>query len=350
MRKNGAFARGLFAGAALVGMATMGMPVPNKATAAEPAAIDFGAMLERFTYPFPVQTMTVDIVGQPATMAFMDVAAPRPNGRTVVLMHGKNFCGATWETTIGSLTAAGYRVLVPDQVGFCKSSKPRAAQYSFEMLAALTRRLMESRGIAKASIVGHSLGGMLAMRFAIMYPDMVDRLVLVNPLGLKDRSEEGLPYVDIDSLWSGEKKTSYAAIKAYEQENYYHGTWKPAYDRWVWMMAGMYQGAGRDAVALAQAKTSEMIKTQPVAHELYRITPPTTLIVGTLDRTAFGRAQTPVNLRRFLEAIPLVAPPAARQMKDATIVRLEGLGHAPQVEDPARFGPVLLAALNRPRR
>ena len=307
-------------------------------------------MLERFTYPYPVQTMTVDIVGQPATMAFMDIAAPRPNGRAVVLLHGKNFCGATWETTIGSLTKAGYRVLVPDQIGFCKSSKPRAAQYSFEMLAAFTRRLMESRGIAKASIVGHSLGGMLAMRFAIMYPDMVDRLVLVSPLGLKDRSEEGLPYVDVDALWAGERKASYASIKAYQFENYYHGTWKPAYDRWVWMMAGMYQGPGRDAVALAQAKTSEMIKTQPVAHELYRIAPPTTLIVGTLDKTAFGRAQTPPNLRRFLEAIPLAAPTAAHEMKDATLVRLDGLGHAPQVEDPARFEPVLLAALNRPRR
>ncbi|WP_375395240.1 alpha/beta fold hydrolase [uncultured Sphingomonas sp.] len=323
---------------------------PATGMATDPAAPDFGPMLERFTYPHPVDMLTVDIVGQPASMAFMDIAPPRPNGRTVVLLHGKNFCGATWETTIASLTAAGYRVLVPDQIGFCKSSKPRAAQYSFEMMAALTRRLMESRGILKASIVGHSLGGMLAMRFAIMYPEMVDRLVLVNPLGLKDRSEEGLPYVDLDTLWANEKKTSYAAIKAYEQDNYYHGTWKPAYDRWVWMMAGMYQGTNRDAVALAQAKTSEMVKTQPVAHELYRITPPTTLIVGTLDRTAFGRAQTPANLRRFLEAIPLVAPAAARQMKDATITRLEGLGHAPQVEDPARFDPVLLAALNRPRR
>ena len=319
------------------------------ATAVERAP-DFGPMLERFTYPYPVQTMTTDIVGQPATMAFMDVAPPRPNGRTVVLLHGKNFCGATWETTIGSLTAVGYRVLVPDQIGFCKSSKPRAAQYSFEMLALLTRQLMVSRGIAKASIVGHSLGGMLAMRFAIMYPDMVDRLVLVNPLGLTDRSEEGLPYVDLDTLWAGEKKTSYAAIKAYEQENYYHGTWKPAYDRWVWMMAGMYQGAGRDGVALAQAKTSEMIKTQPVAHEFYRITPPTTLIIGTLDRTAFGRAQTPPNLRRFLQSIPLIAPPAARQMKDASVVMLDGLGHAPQVEDPSRFDPALLTALNRSRR
>ncbi len=315
-------------------------------SAADPMTIpDFGPNLERFNYPWPVQTMTFDVVDQPVTMAFMDVAPARPNGRSVVLLHGKNFCGATWGSAVTALTQAGYRVLVPDQIGFCKSAKPRAAQYSFEMLASFTRRLMESRGIPRATIVGHSFGGMLAMRLAIMYPGAVERLVLVNPLGLKDRSEEGLPYTDVDTLWAGERKASYASIKAYQQQNYYHGTWKPAYDRWVWMLASMYQGPGRDAVALAQAKTSEMIKTQPVAHELYRIKPPTTLLIGTLDKTAFGRAQMPANLRQFLQPIPVIAVDAVKKMPNATLVQLDGLGHSPQVEDPARFEKVLLTTL-----
>ena len=73
--------------------------------AAAPTVPDYGPHLERFTYPWPVQTMTADVVGQPATMAFMDVAPARPNGRVVVLMHGKNFCGATWESTARTLSA-----------------------------------------------------------------------------------------------------------------------------------------------------------------------------------------------------------------------------------------------------
>jgi pimeloyl-ACP methyl ester carboxylesterase len=332
----------LRAGIALACMPLIGAADPT-------VAPDFGPNLERFTYPWPVQTMTFDVVGQPATMAFMDIAPARPNGRSVVLLHGKNFCGATWESSARALSNAGYRVLVPDQIGFCKSAKPRAAQYSFEMLASFTRRLMESRGITRTTIVGHSLGGMLAMRFAIMYPDSVQQLVLVNPLGLKDRSEEGLPYVDVDTLWAGEKKTSYASIKAYQQQNYYHGTWKAPYDRWVWMLAGMYQGSGRDSVALAQAKTSEMIKTQPVAHELYRLKASTTLLVGALDRTAFGRAQTPPNLRHFLQAIPVAAQEAVKKMPNATLVSLDGLGHSPQVEDPGRFEQALLTTLAQRR-
>ena len=311
-----------------------------------PRVPDFGANLERFTYPWPVQTITLDIVGEPSKMAFMDIAANRPNGRSVVLLHGKNFCGATWESSARALLAAGYRVIIPDQIGFCKSAKPRAVQYSFEMLADNTHRLLAARGIERATIVGHSMGGMLAMRYAIMFPESVDRLVLVNPLGLVDRSEEGLPYMTLGALWAGEKKTSFASIKAYQQANYYHGTWKPAYERWVWMLASMYQNSGRDTVALAQAKTSEMIKTQSVAHELYRIRPPTTLIVGTLDKTAFGRQQVPPSLQKFLLSIPLVAPQAARKMPNAKLVPLDGLGHAPQIEDPARFEKALLAAVN----
>ena len=53
-----------------------------------PQVPDLGPQLERFTYPWPVQTMEVDIVGTPAQMAFMDIAPQRPNGRTVVLLHG----------------------------------------------------------------------------------------------------------------------------------------------------------------------------------------------------------------------------------------------------------------------
>lgn len=306
---------------------------------------DFGPRLERFAYPWPVQTMTVDVVGQPAEIAFMDLAAPRPNGKSVVLLHGKNFCGATWESTARSLLNAGYRVLIPDQLGFCKSSKPRNAQFSLELLASLTKRLMDSRGIVHAAVVGHSMGGMLAMRFAIMFPKTVDRLVLVSPLGLIDRSEQGLPYADVDTLWAGERQTTYASIKAYQQTNYYHNTWKPEYDRWVWMLAGMYKGKGLADVALAQAKTSEMIKTQPVSHEFYRITPPTVVIVGALDKTAFGRQQAPATLQAFLTPIPQIAQSAVKKMPNAQLIALDGLGHSPQIEAPARFEPILLNAL-----
>jgi hypothetical protein len=145
---------------------------------------EFGANLERFPYPWKVETMELNLGAEEAAMAYMDVQPDKPNGHAVVLLHGKNFCGATWEDTARTLLAAGYRVLIPDQLGFCKSSKPASAQYSFAMMANTTHRLMEKVGLEKAIVLGHSTGGMLGMRFALMYPQAVERLVLVNPLGL----------------------------------------------------------------------------------------------------------------------------------------------------------------------
>lgn len=101
-------------------------PAAHQAAAAiEPA---YGVELEGFDYPYPVEQFNFTSQRQPLHMAYMDVAPKRPNGSTAVLLHGKNFCSATWRTTIAELTAAGYRVIAPDQIGFCKSSKPERGQ------------------------------------------------------------------------------------------------------------------------------------------------------------------------------------------------------------------------------
>src|SRR5690606_3726847 len=177
----------------------------------------------------------------------------RPNGRTVVLLHGKNFCAATWEGTIRPLTAAGYRVIAVDQVGFCKSTKPERYQYSLHQLAANTHALLKGRGVEQAIVIGHSVGGMLAARYALSYPAATERLVMVNPLGLEDWKAEGVPYASVDEAYAGELRTSFASIKAYQQRVYFSGDWKPEYDRWVSMAAGLYAGPGKALVARNQA-------------------------------------------------------------------------------------------------
>jgi pimeloyl-ACP methyl ester carboxylesterase len=133
----------------------------------------YGPELEGFDYPYPVQQFAFVSQGEKLHMAFMDVApAGAPRG-TIVLLHGKNFCGATWEGSIKVLSEAGYRVVVPDQIGFCKSSKPAHYQFTFQQLARNTQALLASLGVEKAVIMGHSTGGMLGIRYALMYPDQV---------------------------------------------------------------------------------------------------------------------------------------------------------------------------------
>ncbi|UUL82902.1 alpha/beta fold hydrolase [Sphingomonas qomolangmaensis] len=324
----------------------LALAASTQAAAPDPPIAELGPNLERFAYPWPVQTIRVPVGQFAADMAYMDVApTARANGRTVVLLHGKNFCGATWERTARMLAGRGYRVLIPDQIGFCKSAKPAGAQYSLRMLAANTAALMQARGIERAAIVGHSMGGMLAMRFAIQHPERTERLVLVNPLGLADRLAQGVPYTPLDRLLAGERRTSYQSIRAYQTENYYSGAWTAEYDRWARMLAGQYAGGGNETVALAQAKTSDMIQTQPVVYELGRIAVPTTLLIGTRDRTVFGKANAPEEVRATLKPIPEVAANAAARIKGARLVRIEGAGHSPQVEVPERFERLLVEAL-----
>ncbi|MCC2975325.1 alpha/beta hydrolase [Sphingomonas sp. PL-96] len=312
------------------------------------ATPDLGANLERFDYPYPVRWFETQAQGDAVRMAYLDVAATtRANGTTVVLLHGKNFCAATWGDTIRDLAARGYRVIAPDQIGFCKSSKPAGFQYSFHALAALTAGLLDQAGVKRVALVGHSTGGVLATRFALLYRERVARLVLVNPLGLNDTLAEGVPYTPLDGLRAEEAKTSADTIKAYQLRNYYHGAWRPAYDRWVAMLAGQCASPDGNIVREAQARLSDMIETQPVAAELPQVKVPVTLIIGQQDKTAFRANTAPEAIRGRVRTVPQAAETAVKAFPDAQLVRLPALGHSPMVEDPATFHAALAAALQR---
>ncbi len=308
-----------------------------------------GADLEHFEYPHPVHWFETFSQGSVVRMAYLDVPPTGPaNGQTAVLLHGKNFCAATWEDTIATLAQSGWRVIAPDQIGFCKSSKPEAYQYSFHTLAYLTDRLLTEAGVRQFALVGHSTGGMLGIRYALLHPERVSALVLVNPLGLNDTIAEGVPYAPLEELRGAEEATDEASIRAYQQRVYYQGEWTPPYQRWVDMLAGQYASEGGDSVREAQARTSDMIQTQPTAHELDRLAVPVTLIVGQEDLTAFRAAAAPEALRDQIRTVPQAAEAAVERITGARLLRLEGLGHSPQVEAPARFEQALLAALARP--
>lgn len=242
----------------------LALPVLAAHAADEPS---YGPELEGFSYPAPVQKFAFTSQKAKLHMAYMDVKPAKPNGNTAVLLHGKNFCGATWESTVKALTDAGYRVVVPDQVGFCKSSKPAPYQYTFQQLAVNTHALLESIGVKQATVIGHSTGGMLAVRYGLMYPQQTTQLVLVNPIGLEDWKAVGVPSIDVDAWYERELKTTADRIREYEKSTYYVNQWKPEYEKWVQMLAGMNRGPGKQIVAWNSALLYDMIYTQPVVYE-----------------------------------------------------------------------------------
>jgi pimeloyl-ACP methyl ester carboxylesterase len=335
----------IFVAGLVLSALTMGVASAQQPSEQGPA---YGPELEGFDYPFPVERFSLTSQRQPLQMAYLDVQPDRPNGRSVVLLHGKNFCSATWEPTIRHLVAAGYRVVAPDQIGFCKSSKPAAYQFTFKELAGNTHALLARLGVAKPVVVGHSTGGMLAAHYTLLYPADVSQLVLVNPVGLEDGYAKGVPAISVDQWYARELKTNADAIRAYEKSTYYAGQWQDRYERWVQMLAGLNRGPGKELVAWNSALLYDMIMTQPVLYRFGDIAVPTLLMIGQKDTTAVGKDLAPPELRPRLGNYPELGKAAARAIPGARLVEFPDLGHAPQMSDPEGFDKALLAGIANP--
>jgi pimeloyl-ACP methyl ester carboxylesterase len=323
--------------------------VVSGATAAEtpdagPVAslLPIDAEATNFSYPFPVSFLPLTAQRQVLRLAYMDVSpSGRPNGRTVLLLHGKNFSGAYWEPTIRALASQGYRVIAPDQIGFGKSTKPQAFQFTFQALADSTHALLASLNIHRVVVVGHSMGGMLAVRFTLMFPNEVEKLVLVNPLGLEDWKTV-VPYRTIDQAYAEELRATPESIRNYQRTSYYAGHWEQAYEKLIALQAGWTLHAEYPRVAWCAALTSDMIFTQPVIYEFPLVRAPTLLIIGQRDRTAIGKGWVPADVGEKLGDYPSLGRKAAAAIPGARLVEIEGVGHLPQVEAFDRYSEALL--------
>jgi len=302
--------------------------------------------LENYQYPYPVKFLKLHNQLQELQMAYMDVKPANYNGKNIILLHGKNFNGAYWRSTIAALSTAGFRVIVPDQVGFGKSTKPKAFQYTFQQLALNTKTLLDILGIDKITVLGHSMGGMIAARFALMYPGTTEKLILEDPLGLEDWKLK-VPYTSINSSYEKELKSNYESVKKYQVENYYHGTWKKEYDEWAKLLAGWTLNKDYKIIAWNSALTSDMIFTQPVCYEFQNITCPTLLIVGTLDKTAIGKPLVSEEVRKTMGDYKTLGKTTRDKIPNATLVEIEGVGHLPHIEAFEQFIKPVIAFLEK---
>ncbi|MXV14571.1 alpha/beta fold hydrolase [Pedobacter sp. HMF7056] len=292
-------------------------------------------------YPYPVKFHHFTSQGAELKMAYLDVPASQPNGKTILLLHGKNFNAAYWEQTIGELTRHGFRVVAPDQVGFGKSTKPAHYQYSFQQLAANTRTILDTLKLTRVIVLGHSMGGMLATRFALMYPAMTEKLVLENPLGLEDYKAL-VPYQTPDAAYRAELKNTPESYREYQLKYYYNNQWKPGYDRWLNLLAGWTLHTDYPVVAWNAALTSDMIFTQPVVYEFGNIKCPTLLIIGTRDRTAIGKERADKVTQETMGQYQLLGKRTQQAIPGAKLVELDNVGHLPHIEAFGRFiGPLL---------
>jgi len=118
----------------------------------------------------------IELHGHPVTYHQMG------EGPAVLLIHGITSSSRTWREVMPAL-AEHYTVIAPDLLGHGRSAKPRG-DYSLGAYASGLRDLLVALEIPRATVVGHSLGGGVAMQFAYQFPERVERLVLVDSGGL----------------------------------------------------------------------------------------------------------------------------------------------------------------------
>jgi pimeloyl-ACP methyl ester carboxylesterase len=290
--------------------------------------------LSNLKYPFPVNFLEVRAEGQSIQMAYMDVMPVNPNGKTVMLFHGKNFGGYYWTNVINALTTKGYRVVVPDQVGFAKSDKA-FIHYSFHLLARFNKELLDKLGIQNVTLLGHSMGGMLATRFTLLYPNNVTKLLLEDPIGLEDY-RTFVPYVTVDEQYQTELKTNFESVKKYYSESYFT-KWSPDYDYLVKRGAGPSKSVNFPRYAKVASLTYAMIYEQPVCYEFGLIKVPTVLFIGKEDNTIIGKALLSDDEKAKHGQYKILGPETAKKIPNGKLVEFENCKHIPHIEVADQF-------------
>ena len=299
-------------------------PAPMKTP---PDAKAFSPTLEDVPYPYQVRTLPLTMYGHDVRMAYMDVMpAATANGRTVVLLHGMNFYGEYWSNVIEVLRNEGFRVVVPDQVGFGRSSKP-IMPYTLSDMAFNTHKLLETLSVPRANIVGHSMGGMVAARFAMLYPDSTERLVLYNQIGLTDARLQRPP-TPLDEVYKTVLGQGYDAVYRGIARYFVNGVPKVA-EKYITRQYGWTLSGNWPQAAMVRALVQQMVYEDPVVYDWAHIKAKTLEIGGDKDGVGF----------------PELAKHVAQTIPDCTLVLLPNIGHVPHFEAPEKFFPELVKFL-----
>jgi pimeloyl-ACP methyl ester carboxylesterase len=305
-------------------------PPPSAPADVKPGSITY----DEIAYPYTVSYLPLTLYGQDVRMAYMDIPPDgSPNGRTVVLLHGMNFGGFYFGGPIEVLRKAGFRVVVPDQIGFGRSSKP-IIPYNFNDMAANTRKLLQSLGITRTAVVGHSMGGMLAARFAATNGDITERVVLYDPIGLTDIRYDR-PWRTADEAYKATMAQShdqlyqgfYATIRRY----FPAGTWKPEYEQYPRILYAPTLSADWPRLAMVRAIYQQITFLDPVVYDWAHIKMKALVIGGEKDGDNF-----PALAKHIADSIP-----------GSELVLFPNVGHVPHIQVPEMFNKELLKFLTR---
>jgi pimeloyl-ACP methyl ester carboxylesterase len=253
-------------------------------------------------------------------------------GPLIVLIHGITGRSDQWDPALEHL-AAEHTVLAPDLLGHGESAKPRG-DYSLGAYASAVRDTMVALGHERATIVGHSLGGGIAMQFAYQYPERCERLVLVSSGGL---GREVHPLLRAATLPGSELVLPLLV----------HGRLLAAGEAVARALGLLRLQAGTDLDEFARgyASLNDAEARSAFIHTMRAVLDPGGQRVSALDRLYL--AESMPSLIVWGEADPIIPARHGRAAHEAMpgsqLELFEGVGHFPQLERPFEFARLLAA-------
>jgi pimeloyl-ACP methyl ester carboxylesterase len=253
------------------------------------------------------------------------------SGSPVILLHGGNGSIEFWLYNIAAL-AASHRVYAFDMVGSGRSDYPDGSysiEYQAEFLAGFTIAL----GINSATLIGNSMGGAVALQFTRSYPDRVDKLVLVDSMGLGQEISWGIRLITLPAIVNLLRPGRWM-IPGMLRSNFYNRHLLPP--EWIEFRYPIFAIPDRNRVILRLGQSNFNLAGvradvyQPIVASLPQIDRPTLIVWGAQDRI-----------------IPVKhAYVAAAGLPHHQLEIFSDCGHHPYLEYPAKFNRLVLDFLN----
>lgn len=239
------------------------------------------------------------------------------HGSEVILLHGLGAAKEIWMPTFAAL-APKYHVYTIDQIGFGQSDKP-LLDYRIATFSDFLYAFMQGQHISRATLIGNSLGGWIAIEFAAAHPEMVDKLVLVDSGGIP--WQPGSAVVNLNPA-------SLGATRMMLESLFYDK--KLVTDAFVERVF-LNRIRNNDGYTIQRILAGITAENQFEDKKLSSIHAPTLVLWGSND-----------------ELIPLTSAEKLRDgIHGATMVVIEQCGHIPEIEKPAEFNKALLEFLGK---
>jgi len=277
---------------------------------------------------------------------FLQEAGP-PTGKPVVLVHGTGAWSEIWRDTMEVLAAAGYHAVAVDVPPFGYSDKPRGAlAYSREKQARRILAVLAALRLRQVALVGHSVGARPATEAALVQPERIERLILVDPaLGLGPTRTGGPRFEQNDPAWP--VRAFFAARPLRNAVLATYGTNPLSTGRLFRSFVAVKDAVTPARVQMLQQPLVVEGTTNGYGDWLQYLVAARDTSLGS-DLARFARFRMPLVLiwGDRDTVTPLWQGEALRKLVPGSeLVVLPGVGHIPYVEDPRRFNDALLRAL-----